>query len=438
MAFNIRTFLGLDKKSGSFDYLGYLRSAMAQRPGSVPPGDYATHAAQGYGMNPTVYSCVSTRAENLSKVQFVLKQRRGKEEKELEDHELLEVLRAPNDEQSGSDFLEYVEGSLCLSGNAYIRPLHRLSDQQRRQPPIGLLPLQTNLVEPEIRRGPSGIMEKIYRYTSSEGTQTTYSADEIIHIKLYNPLSTLVGMGPITAARYQYSQNNQGNAWNHGLLLNSAKASGVLETPNPITENQRDQLKKIIDEMVGPERAGRPPIFPNGLKWQNISMSPVDMDWLNGMKFTALQICMVYKVPGQIVGIPDSQTYANMEQAERSLWTNAVMPDVGRIVNTLNKRLLKKYYPADNLALDVDRDAIQELREAQNDLYTRMSAASWLKVNEKRQACGFDLLPPDVGDVVLVPAGMIPLELAIEEPAPLPEDDDDGDGADTPFGSGGY
>jgi HK97 family phage portal protein len=406
-----------------------LKEALYGKPGQLPAVNYQTHARDGYQSNPTVYSCVSARSENLSTIDLILKQRRGKAEREkYQDHPLLELLNNPNPEQSKSDFLEYIEGSLCLDGNCYIKIITQLSSKI----PIGLIPLQTNSVEPELKTV-GGLQQKVYKYTSDEGRQETYSAGEVIHIKLYNPLSMLKGLGPITAARYAYNQNNQSGVWNHSLLLNSAKPSGILTTDSVIQEKQEDQIRRMIDKMVGSERAGRPALFHAGLKWQNIGLSPADMDWINGMKFTALQVCMAFKVPAQCVGIPDSQTYANMEQAERSLWQNAVKPDAGRIINAFNQRLTPLFDK--NLYLDADWDKVPQLRDSQNDLYNRVKLADWWTINEKRRATQQEDI--EDGDVILVPAGMIPLELALEEPAPLVEDVPD-DGAVSPFGAGGY
>jgi HK97 family phage portal protein len=181
-------------------------------------------------------------------------------------------------------------------------------------------------------------------------------------------------------------------------------------------------------------------LFHAGLKWQNIGLSPADMDWLEGMKYTALEVCQVFKVPAQCVGIPDSQTYANMEQAQRSLWENAVKPDAERIINALNQRLVPLFDK--NLELFVEWDKVPQLRDSQNDLYTRLGSASWMTVNEKRESCQLEKVPN--GDVILVPAGLIPLELALEDPADSvsgsvdDEDNDDSPGAGSPFGAGAY
>ena len=59
--------------------------------------------------------------------------------------------------------------------------------------------------------------------------------------------------------------------------------------------------------------------------------------------------------------------------------------------------------------------ALEPLRKAKSD---RVNAATYMKINEKRQAMGLD--DADGGDVILVPSTNVPLELAGEVSLPEP------------------
>ncbi len=52
--------------------------------------------------------------------------------------------------------------------------------------------------------------------------------------------------------------------------------------------------------------------------------------------------------------------------------------------------------------------------------WARVESASWLTVNEKRRATGYEDLGP-AGDVLLVPSTLTPLEQAVEEPVFVPD-----------------
>lgn len=393
---------------------------------------YSGMAREGYILNATVRNCVDTINNGLNGLPVYLMQTiqtpRGQKtrhfgrhpdylkksvlstEEQPDDHPLNKLLKNPNPRMNRREFLETVSGSLLLGGDGIIVPVN---PKTREGPPLGLYPLRPDMVNVD-EVLVNGIRRIMYTYQPSSdgqplGKAETYWDNEVIHIKLLNPTNGLRGLGPITAARASTDRSNASEKWNYSLIKNSAKQSGILTTDSPIDPNQKEQIEKKRDAMIGMLNAGRPPIMTNGLKWQSISLSPFDMDWLAGDKNADEKIARAFRVPNQIVGIPGSQTFANYQEANRCLFETNIIPFGERILEKLTSLLAPRY--GEGLELVVDTDNVPAMRESQNDKYNRANTAWWLNINQKLQMTGWETIGPK-GDVMMVPMGLLPLDMA--------------------------
>jgi HK97 family phage portal protein len=138
------------------------------------------------------------------------------------------------------------------------------------------------------------------------------------------------------------------------------------------------------------------------------------MDWLEGRKMSRVEICNVFQVPPELIGIQDQKTYSNYQEARKAFYTETVLPLMDRLCDDLNNWLVPVF--GDNLILDYDKDEIEALQEDREKVWTRVQNANWLTVNEKRSATGYEEI--DGGDVVLVPATLVPIQGAIQPPTP--------------------
>jgi phage portal protein BeeE len=80
------------------------------------PRDYRALAREGYAKNAIVYRAVRMIAESAASTPIALL----RDGRELADHPLLDLLKAPNGIEAGADLFEAWFGHLLLSGNAYL------------------------------------------------------------------------------------------------------------------------------------------------------------------------------------------------------------------------------------------------------------------------------------------------------------------------------
>src|SRR3546814_914334 len=124
---------------------------------------------------------------------------------------------------------------------------------------------------------------------------------------------------------------------------NGRPAGALIHDPGdkgrPLSAEQVDRLREeLAESFAGGANAGRPLLLEGGLKWQALSLSPADMDFLELKHSAAREIAMAFGVPPMLLGLPGDATYANYREANRALWRLTVLPLCAKI-DRKSKRL---------------------------------------------------------------------------------------------------
>ena len=136
---------------------------------------------------------------------------------------------------------------------------------------------------------------------------------------------------------------------------------------------------------AGAGNAGRPMLLEGGLRWQPLSLSPADMDFVGLKAAAAREIALAFGVPPMLLGLPGDATYANYREANRALWRLTVLPLAGTILAGLAQGLSGWFEDA---TLTVDLDRVAALSEDRERLWASVAAADFLSVEEKRTMVG--------------------------------------------------
>ena len=381
------------------------------------PRSYEKLADEGFEKNIVAYRCISMISIAAATVPLLL----FKGETEVENHPLLELLDRPNPLQGQVGLFESLYAYFLIAGNTYLEAAM----------PKGKLPTELWTLRPDRMKviPGSGGIPAAYRYTvGSQHTDWKVNAmngtSPIMHMRGFHPTDDWYGFSPIEAAGWSIDQHNAASSWNKALLDNSGRPSGALvyapkEGDETLSAEKFARLKTQLDEKYSsPRNAGKPMILDGGLDWKEMALSPKDMDWLKGKDVSSREIALAFGVPGQLVGIPGQQTYANNREARLALYEDTILPLVLRTLAQINNWLVPIFGPELELRADIDEIPALVLRRER--VWDRVQSSDFLTVNEKRMAVGYDDAGPD-GDVILVGASLIPLEQAVAEPAPIPD-----------------
>lgn len=354
------------------------------------PKSYERLSEEGYKKNVIVYRAVNLISRGIASVPWRLYTRHT----ELKEHPLLSLLQAPSPRQAGSCFMESVVSYLLLSGNAYIESV--LSNDGRLQELHALRPDRIKLIPNQ-----AGLVVG-YDYTVNGRTQHLKAqhfngADRFLHLKLFNPLNDWYGMSPIEAAAGSIDQHNTVAGHNLALLQNGGRPSGALVVGQdrqdiPMTEEQRHDLRRSLKDLYeGSKNAGRVLVLEGDFKWQEMGLSPRDLDFTEGKKMSAREISQAYGVPPMLVGVPGDATFSNYREARYHLWEDTILPLLDHIIDEFNTWLAPQF--GENLKLGYDIDAIPALAPRREEAWSKFAKASFLTLNEKRQAMGYPPLP---------------------------------------------
>jgi HK97 family phage portal protein len=285
--------------------------------------------------------------------------------------------------------IEGVAAQLLLHGNAFVQ---LLGDAEGVPAELFALRPERVTIETDARGWPAA-----YLYRAGETAMRIPARDGagmpgLIHLRALNPADDHYGVGSLGCAAGPVAVHNAAAKWNKALLDNAARPSGALvhdpgEGNVPLSAEQWDRLKREMEAgFAGAANAGRPMLLEGGLRWQAMSLSPADMDFVGLKAGAAREIALAFGVPPMLLGLPGDNTYANYSEANRALWRLTVVPLAGRIVSGLQAGL-QAWWP--ELALKLDLDAVPALATDRQMLWAQVAAADFLTVDEKREMLGF-------------------------------------------------
>ena len=340
------------------------------------PRSYEAQVREAYALNPVAQRAVRLVAESVGAAPLLCSE--------------AEVARLVAATSGGQGLVETVASHLLLHGNAYVEVL---SGSPRPSTSLGtsgevveLFALRPDRISIEVdARGWPGA----YLYRVGEVVQRI-EPERLIHIRAFHPTDDHYGLGCLGAAAGAVAIHNAATRWNKALLDNAARPSGALvyepEDGSALSGEQFERLKAELEAgFQGAANAGRPLLLEGGLRWQALSLSPADMDFVGLKAAAAREIALAFGVPPMLLGLPGDATYANYREANRALWRLGVLPLAAKIFGGLAQGLAP-WWPKVTIGVDVDR--VPELSEDRERLWSMLAGADWLSAEEKRAAVG--------------------------------------------------
>lgn len=358
---------------------------------------------EGYKVNPIVYRCINEIAGSGACAGITIKSG----EADITSGNIYDLIRRPNIVTGRKAFFQTLITDLLATGNAYCA-----TNEDAGSEPTELWRLDPTKIE--VKAGKAGIPSQ-YVFKGSRGTKT-FEVDTItgkspvLHIKLPNPFSSLIGMSPLQAAALAGDTHNAASKWNYSLIKNGAKPSLAIKASSQgsVDKETKARLEEYFTRRnQGEDNAGRPLVLGN-MEIEKLSMSPSDMDFLNTIMTNERYICLVYNVPHVLV-TGDNSTFSNVKEARESLWENAIIPLFDMFLDELGLWLSQQF--GQSLEICIDRDTVSALepkRERKFDRVIQGLNNALMTPNEAREQVG--LTPMKGGDQLLVGANKIPLE----------------------------
>lgn len=396
-----------------------------------------------YANHNWVYAAISSKAQALSQIPFVIYQAPGSgtvtsyraqlrqilhgedprkkavpessEYEVVESGEFYDLFQSPNPMMCRYDLWQSWMISMDLWGEAFW-VLEPKGDQRlaENEIPAEIWPQNPATFEPIIDKDSKTIAA--WKQTI-DGKMMNWMPHEVIQFKRWNPYNPIRGLSPMCAAASAIRQDSKADEFNEGFLRNGAYPSGSLSTEKEIDEAQRNQLRmQFEDRHAGSSKAGRVLLLEKGLKFEAASISHKDMDFLEQRKWNREQILSVFKVPKIVVGVYEDINYATSQTAYRLFYQNAIIPDAKYIEDILLSRFFNPMTQEKEFGA-FDLSGVEALRD---DLSAKATTAfqfwqmgvPFNEINEKL-SIGFD--PIDGGETGWISSGLQPTLFADEE-----------------------
>lgn len=353
------------------------------------------------------YACVGAYADAIASLPLKVYEKTDDNDREVvTEGEVVDLLRHPNPEQDGYEFVHAMVTSLLIGGEAIVEKVKNVG---------GSRVVRLYLMRPD-RFGPI-VHEKrgLVGYEYQVGTMAYgYEVDEIMFYKLTNPTNEWRGLSPITAARLSIETDLSAGRYNRGFLQNGSIPGGVLQTDQDLLARERKEIRGEWEAVHrGVNRAGRVAVLDKGLRFDGTSLSQRDAQWLESRQHDAESICVVYRIPSAILGVERSTNRATADTMYRSWYKGPVRSLLRRFEHKLTDlaQTFNKSYFCEFLMDDVLRPDFEARAEAG-------AKAWWIIPDEKRK---WENLPPvEGGDKMYVPVNMAAGGEPVDEVVPLP------------------
>ena len=286
---------------------------------------------------------------------------------EVHQHPVLELLDNPSPEMDGYTLAVQRMLNLQLTGNAYLHPIV----SETIGVPIELWNMQSDLVSVV----PDGQMDLVNSYT--------------------------YGKQP-NAVEFRKDEDNQ------------ARPDWAIMVKEHLTDGQYQRLMQQVERQLGGKNnRSRPFIFEGGTDGKPMSFSPQDLAFDSGEKRKIEVIAAIAGVPVTKLKANDPNL-ANAREGNLGWLRDTIVPYLTLDESFLNRQLLPMFGMfADTLFLAYD-DPVSADRSQQATIDASDINAGIKTRNEVRAERGLEPIS-EGGDELFVPAGSVPIDIAIEQ-----------------------
>lgn len=147
------------------------------------------------------------------------------------------------------------------------------------------------------------------------------------HVPIFTMPGAPFGMSPIQNAKQTIAGGLSAERFGTDFFVGGGTPNAILYSDTELTQEQAQGIKSAF---VGTTAGNREPaVMGAGLRYERISVSPDEAQFLDSQRFTVEQIARIYGIFPEMIGgatSGSSVTYANREQRAADFLTFGLMP----------------------------------------------------------------------------------------------------------------
>ena len=374
--------------------------------------DSTTYKGKNSLKQATVYACIKILSESVSKLPLKIYQE-NEGIRKAKDHYLYPLLKLrPNPYMSAIDFWKCVEVQRNIYGNAYV-----WMDIGKRGKDAGkirgLYPVDATKVQ--IYVDEAGLMSdknKIYYViTDNIGKQYKVNSDEILHFKGFT-YDGIVGLSPIEYLKQIIENAGSASEFLNNSFKSGMQVKGIVHYIGDLNPDAEKRFREKFEQMAnGLKNANKIALLPIGYKFEPISLTMADAQFIENTQLTIKQIATAFGIKNHQLNDLDRATHSNIVEHQREFYIDTLLPILTMYEQELTyKMMLQKEIEA-GYYIKFNVDAI-----LRSDIKTRYEAyrmgiqSGFITPNEVRAM--EEREPLEGGDKLIVNGNMMPLQIA--------------------------
>lgn len=331
-----------------------------------------------------IYHCITLIAGDGAKLRPMLTEQQGDDTwLEVNNSPLLPVLRKPNRYQTRSQFWREWFTSKLIHGNTYV-----LKERDNR----GLTENQ-GVVRALYVLNPSAVTvlvadngDVFYRLgrdnlAKVDDNGITVPASEVIHDRSACFWHPLIGVPPLYAAALSAShgltiQQNQAQ-----FFANMSRPSGLLTSPNRISQATADRLQTLWQENFSGTNIGRLAVMGDGLKYEAMTIPPQQAQLAEQLGWTERNIAMAFGLPPYKMGLAAPVAFATAAQMNQDYYDQCLGVYLEESEQCMDDGLSLPF----NRRIEFDTDGLLRMDPAaMADTDSKLVGSAIMKPNEAR------------------------------------------------------
>jgi len=242
------------------------------------------------------------------------------------------LLDRPSSDALMPDWISMIVVSMMLRGNSYGHILGFDRDGY---------PNEIEIMDPDVLRARMDRSTGKMVYQNPNGS--VIPNNRMWHTKAYRLPGRPFGLSPIQYAATQINTDKAISTFALGYFQDAPHPSSVLTSDQSINQEQARTIKERFLSSVN----GREPLMLGaGLKFQNLSVSPEESQFLATQKLGIAGIARIFKVPPEMIAAEagNSMTYANIESKGIDFLTYSIQPWLTRLEASISALMPGKHH----------------------------------------------------------------------------------------------
>ena len=324
------------------------------------------------------------RAEKVSEVDFILRDRNGKI---IENSEkVLDLLNNPNPQMTGVKFWSLATQYHDITGMAVIKKISNSKTEVWREDieVTGLELLNSAYIEINEDAVTGNIKSFTYSNPVTKEIETI-PYEQCIYWHIPDPTNSNQPMPLLLSGLLSIQSNLESEKQYNSTLKNGGSIDGLFRFKEGLNAEQVETLKKDYARLLRDNKEANIPLILGGdATFERVALSPQELQSIENKKLLLDDLLAVTGVPKSLLGINSDDTYSNAETSYRIFLRETIKPLINSLVDVLDWKLIPQEYTLD--FVDPTPENVEEKIKVL-EVGSRINA---LTLNEKREMLGLD------------------------------------------------